>query len=736
MTHSPQQTPVPEDVEVRRKKALALAEEDEPTAIPPLDTLLGDPNWRVRKAAVESLLTHAPEATLPTLLAALYDSENAGKRNSALEVLIKLGPQVLPHVYDQLVTGDEDVKLALVTLLGSIPSKTSIPHLIYYLSHENKNIVSAAITSLGQLKDSGSLALLFDIFRRRDDWLWFHLIDALSNIGGPSATGKLMELYDLPKYRKAVLKSFGRTGDLQAVPFLLEKAGDSEAPLLDILDALGRIYNASLPEAMVGRHQKEVRRLIRQHFPMGPLEQMMEAWPEAKVTERRGMILVAGCLADLSLLDHLLSELETAYLQKDAYEAATAYGRAACPAIVEKLSQPPRLEQRVLLIRLLGATGDPQAIPTLLLQAGDDDVQVRMEALAALGEVNDPQGLEALIAVLKEPDATFHETALRAIQNLSRRHPAVRAQVKTLGAKMVEEPEGSQRRAGYALLAEGLGPDVRPLLPGLKDPSPAVRQTVVRLIASKQGTEAFETLLPMLGDEDGKVRRVAVSVLGRELLARQPDALMTALADPDIWVRAETAFFLAQSTDPTIAQALLGCLKKDTLPVQLDALKGLAEIGCGTLFQEVQNLATSTENGVEVRQAALTALAKSGRPDAVRILTEALSDHVSEIHRTAIQLMGSSQDHRYIPLLLRELEKSPDPEVKKTVVQALIALKAIEAVPRMLNYLTDPILKDAAFAFFTSLGREHIKLIENEAQSVDFQTKLILIEILKHLENL
>ena len=53
----------------------------------------------------------------------------------------------------------------------------------------------------------------------------------------------------------------------------------------------------------------------------------------------------------------------------------------------------------------------------------------------------------------------------------------------------------------------------------------------------------------------------------------------------------------------------------------------------------------------------------------------------------------------------------------------------------MLNYLTDPDLKDAAFAFFTSLGREHIRLIEHEAQSVDFQTKLILIEVLKHLES-
>ncbi len=68
--------------------------------------------------------------------------------------------------------------------------------------------------------------------------------------------------------------------------------------------------------------------------------------------------------------------------------------------------------------------------------------------------------------------------------------------------------------------------------------------------------------------------------------------------------------------------------------------------------------------------------------------------------------------------------------------RVMLALKAIEAVPRMLNYLTDAALKDATYSFFMSLGKEHIRLIENEAKSVDFQTKLILIEILKHLENL
>ena len=188
------------DVESRRKAALELGEETPEEAIPLLNGLLGDPNWRVRKAAVESLLRFPPDSVLSILFIALKDSENAGKRNSSLEILSKEGSSILPRIYDHMVDEDRDEKLALIALLGEIPSRYSSPHLIYYLAHEDKNIVSAAITSLGQIRDASNLPVLMDLFRKRDDWLWFHLIDAFSNIGGQAATEKLSELYGLPKF--------------------------------------------------------------------------------------------------------------------------------------------------------------------------------------------------------------------------------------------------------------------------------------------------------------------------------------------------------------------------------------------------------------------------------------------------------------------------------------------------------------------------------------------------------
>jgi len=724
-----------DDVEARRKAALALGEVPAEEALPLLEKLLGDNNWRVRKAAVESMLFLPMHKSLPVLFEALKDPENAGRRNSGVETLTKLGPSILPYIYDNLVEEDLDVKLSLIELLGKLPSKASAPHLIYYLGHENKNIVSCAITSLGELKDTGNLPILLDVFHRQDDWLWFHLIEALSNIGGPVAIDKLSELYHMPRFRKAVLKAFGHLSSLEALPFLLQVASEPDAPLTDIFEAIGRMYHANIPEVLLSKHRSEMGKIVRANFPMELLSRLEELWTDAKLEVRRGLIVVSGFLGDLSLLDSVLNDMENPYLQRDALEAVVAFGKPASEAIVRRLNESTDTEQKMVLIRLLGVTGGEDSVVPLLNQAKEEDIQVRMEAIAALGEVADPRCLKELISILREDDDLFHETALRAVAKLSGKTPALGGKMVAYAEEMILEEQAGVRRAGYTLLAQALGGEVTKLLPGLRDSSPEVRGTVIRLVADCGGPDAFDKLLPMLGDKNPKVRRAAISVLGRELLVRQPETLMASLSDVDTWVRAETAFFLAQSTAEEVAAALMEILEEDELPVRLGALKGLAQVGCGVLYSKVLAMAENEENPTEIRSASLAAIAHAGRPEASKVIENALRDRNWELRAAAIELLGSSGDHGVLPILLRELERETNTVVKQSIVEALVALKATEAVPRMLNYLSDPELQDQAYSFFLSLGKGSIPLIENEAQSVDFQTKLILIDILKQLES-
>lgn len=723
------------EVEARRKAALSLSGEPPDEIIPVLARLLGDTNWRVRKAAVESAIVLPCDKSAPVLISALFDPENAGLRNSAVEALTKIGTPVLPYLYETVIEDDPDVKLAIINLFGEIPSKGSTPHLIYFLSHTNKNFVSAAVGSLGKLKDPANLPILLDMTDRADEWVLFHLIDALAEIGGSEAIEKLMELYSNPRLQKAIIRAFGKMGDLSVIPYLFESSEVKDTPVLELMATIGRLYYAPLPVLFLENHRTEMGRLIRKAYPLELSEKLTLLWSDAKIPEKRGIIIVSGFVTDMTLQPNLFEELLNPYLQRDVLWAISQYGALAFSNILRRLSQTPSEEEKVRLLELLADTQSPDAVAPILGYARDDSDVVRREALSGLARVDDIRAMAELLLVLQESDETHHETALRSIKSLMRRRQEFKVRALEKARSFIQSENANLRRAGFLILGEDRDKNsIECLFGGLQDQVAEVRQVCVQLIAQISGKNSIQKLLGFFSDESPKVRKAVINSLGRDLLESHSDVLIVALQDQDVWVRAEAAFFLAQSTEPSIPRALLDLLERDVLPAKLSALRGLSEVGCGTLFDEVVRI-SNEDPSLEVRRTALHALARSGRQEGKSALVSALADPCWEIRSAAIEWMAESGDRGFVAPLLRELERDSDNFVRQTIIQALTKLKALEAVPRLLHYLTHPDLKDSVSEYFLSLEREHVPLIEHEAQSVDFQTKLVLIEILKHLEN-
>ena len=78
------------DAEVRREAVLDLAGGGS-DALPLLLRAMGDVDWRVRKTAVEALLSIGGESVIAGLIRALSAHDNAGARNSAIEALVQIG---------------------------------------------------------------------------------------------------------------------------------------------------------------------------------------------------------------------------------------------------------------------------------------------------------------------------------------------------------------------------------------------------------------------------------------------------------------------------------------------------------------------------------------------------------------------------------------------------------------------------------------------------------------------
>ena len=112
-----------DDPEVRRLAVERIDALDEHEALASLVERLGDPDWRVRKSTVQRLAERPdPDATACTLIAALGDGENPGRRNSAVEALVALGAHAVAALVAACEDHDADVRKFVVDALGGIGS--------------------------------------------------------------------------------------------------------------------------------------------------------------------------------------------------------------------------------------------------------------------------------------------------------------------------------------------------------------------------------------------------------------------------------------------------------------------------------------------------------------------------------------------------------------------------------------------------------------------------------------
>ncbi|WP_318258722.1 HEAT repeat domain-containing protein [Geobacter anodireducens] len=139
------------DEETRRRAVLDLATVSLDDARELLFVAMGDGSWRVRKEAVSLLLGMCPDkGTIEGIIGLLASVDNAGLRNSAVEVLEGLAGRAVPALLAHLKDDDRDVRKFVVDILGTIGDRSSIPALIDALDDPDPNVSAAAAENLAR----------------------------------------------------------------------------------------------------------------------------------------------------------------------------------------------------------------------------------------------------------------------------------------------------------------------------------------------------------------------------------------------------------------------------------------------------------------------------------------------------------------------------------------------------------------------------------------------------------
>ena len=675
------------DEELRRLAVESLGGLPVEEALPRLVTCLGDSSWRVRKAAVDRLV-NAPDAWLAarSLIEALADGENPGRRNSAVEALVRCGARVVPALLEASGSADVDVRKLAVDTLAGIGDERAESRLRELLSDPDANVRAAAADALGATGGNEAMqALLASAVRPSEERIVrFSALRALARREAPLYARDLGPATDDPWLKPVAfgVLGVGASDDSEAAEHLLKglAAGSRsvrEAAMAALLRRLGRVDGAAA-DSLAER--------VREAALASPtlVADAVERLRSADLATRLVLVQLLGLLRLPATIVPLVEAGRDEALAEVALASLEALGDAVEGELDARFAMLDTESRRLACI-LLGRTHGPCGAARLAAALEDPEPAVRCAAATSLGRRGGALALSPLVRRLEATaaeDATEGEdeiavliSALVELAQPCGLHSEVADQaVALLGGRL--EGAGESVRLAIATVLGRIGrpQDVQLVTFLLKDESDRVRRAAVEALARLEPGEAPEPVRLALADESPLVRVAAANALGASSSPRAQDDLARLAEDRDPWVRAAALRALGAHAKRVggpdeVVLALLERASTDEGPVAMAAVEALRTIGGAASVRVVRPLLSRRET--ELVQAAVGCVAQHGTAQDLEALLPLLSHDHWSVRTEVIQGLAERGMVKAVPSILRRLETEQDDFVRDAILRAL-----------------------------------------------------------------
>jgi HEAT repeat protein len=724
------------DPDARQKAAYLVSHSADARDYPLMFELLGDKDWRVRKTIVDGFVRDPRPEVIDRLLDALADSENAGRRNSATEALVRIGDGTISAIVNRLRTKpDVDIRLSLVNLLGDLRSPDGFNVLRETLETETDvNVASSIISSIGKFRDAAAIPHLMRVLQREDIWLKFHAIEALGEIGDRAALPAILPLYAEKSLRKPVLEAIGKIGDVGTASFLLKIIVEEDKLNLTALRALVRIAEATKPRIVEKNERDLIQRKFRVAFPAEKIEPLIDTLRTTSKREVRNFILkFLGWSGDERALPVLLSYLDQPETAEVAAQALIDFGPLAVSPILDALQNAQEDEVVALLLRVVNAIGSGESIGAVIPFLDHQNAMIRRLAIETLGELMNPTPVDYLLAKLDDPDVASQQSAVNAVSALVGAFPEIKADVLTKIRRLLQSHSIPIKLNSLSIYVniQGEGyPDE--LLLASKDSDPMIRQKAVSLMG-KFGEERFgDQLVLSLADESPGVRLAAINTVVRLRPEKGIEPLISSLEDSDVWIRTSAAQALGEYHQQRAVEPLMRHLENDLPPVRIAVIEALGKLGHAGVRNVLFRCAGDPD--VEIRRAAVLALGRVPGEDVFRRLSDALGDHDWRIRAAAAASLGLRGDPKALPVLHHALE-DPDTYVQESAVLALDRLPDRSSFPFLFKALENAAIIDEVSDVFIHHKDLYRDLLEQAWRTADSRREVIIAAILSAMKS-
>jgi HEAT repeat protein len=725
----------------RRRTVAELALSRRPEAIPALLLAVGDESWGVRQGAIESLAGFPTGALLSALELALRDGDDAGLRNAAMEIYVRLGPTSAGPLLALLGDADEEVRLFAAVMLGSLKEARAVADLVRALSDPNGNVRHAAAASLGQIGSPEAVPRLIEALRS-EPWLQYPAIHALGEIADHRAAPALLDLLDDDFLRAPALEALGRLAGRDALPRIAPRLLDPDPVLRNA--AIRAVVEIEQRATASGESlDPGVQEALRRGDLVAHLIGMLA---DEDARNRRTGAITLGWLREGRASRPLLALLGDPAVREFASHALVSIGYEDRAAWEEALAHPDdavRLGSVRCLAWIAPAEGTALVAPLI----HDPAEEVRAEAAAAIGRLGDEDAPMLLFELLGDESELIQESAMEALSRMSpeRVRPLllqalaggeVQAQVRaaqTLGllrdgaattalVAAARHPREAVRAAALQALGEMPGPGGLAEMPAARAPG------------EPPGPNLLGVLRQALADDSSLVRQQAVLALGR---LREPEAaadLLPLLDVGDPRLRFAAVRALGQVRNREAAEHLLPLLQESRQELRFAAVEALGQIRAPAAVRPLVEVLRDPDRNL--RRAAAEGLGEIGDPQAVPSLLVALQDEHWSVRCAAAAALGRLASPKAVAALIARTDDD-DATVRRAAVSALGEIGDPRSAACLAAALADPALQAAGREALRRLGRAALPAMERAFASgaLEPDARRLLVDVAGRLED-
>jgi HEAT repeat protein len=583
-------------------------------------------------------------------------SDNATERLEAVNDLSKYDI-ALTQTYLMKALGDTDakIKVAAARKLGLGGSAAAVPKMIEWLTEPDPKMKQVAADVLGDIGGSEATSALTRSLGDSESAVRMHAVKALGAIGRRGNPAVVLSLIprledDKADVRIVTIAQLEELGDRRAVIPLVARFGDTAPEARrSAVRAIGKLGDPSAVPALV-RLMNDANEDVRTAAvgslgllgAVDAIDALTEQLSTGSDTYRQKVAYALGQIASVpgsgkageDAMRTLVQNLDVTTTRNAAKEALHVAGKAAVPALVAHLQG--RIQgDPASAVALLADAGDPRATAVLASELERGRVAMPL-VLKALGATGDPQALVPVLGALASKDVAIRLAAMGALRPLL----------------------GSDARAGDVLIEHLTDGDleVRVL---------AAEYLGTLGVGSAAGKL---TALSGAGNPM-RLRRAAIDALGEIGRAGHlppssgaTKALIDVLREGPAELHSAAATALSYIANPAVLPQLLVLARADRGPTRAEivraigaTLRGHADASARELLRELID-----DGNVKVSLAAIAGLAAAKSLDDAAVLRTMVEQAAADRRRAAAWALGEMHDIGSLDVLLAAMSSKDD----------------------------------------------------------------------------